>query len=67
MESKTRHSYDCVLRFVRNNLVPNLAPEIIAADFETALRDVLISTFPEARSVGCWFHHNQVRNNYIKK
>jgi len=62
MESKTRNSYDCVIRFVQNNLLPNLAPETIITDYETALRDVFISAFPESRAVGCWFHHNQVKN-----
>lgn len=66
MESKTRHSYDSVIRFVKNNFVPNFTLEIIITDYETALRDVLISAFPEARSSGCWFHHNQVRIIYIK-
>lgn len=63
MEKKTRNSYECVLRFIKNNLLPTLRPEVIITDYETALRDVLESTFPGARSVGCWFHHNQVNNN----
>lgn len=61
MEKKTRNSYDCVLRFIKNNLLPTLRPEVIITDYETALRDVLASTFPGARSVGCYIHHNQVR------
>lgn len=65
MESKSRNSYDCVIRFIKHNLVPNLTPEIIITDYETALRDVLISVFPGARSVGCWFHHNQVGDTYL--
>lgn len=66
MESKSRNSYDCIIRFIKNNLLPNLAPEIIITDYETALRDVLISVFPGARSVGCWFHHNQVGSTHLK-
>jgi len=61
MESKTRRSYECVFQFVKNNLLPTLRPSIIITDYESALRDVLLSVFPGARSVGCWFHHNQVR------
>jgi len=68
MESKTRNSYDCVIRFVQNNLLSNLAPETIITDYETALRDVFISEFPESRAVGCWFHHNKVKiKNKINK
>ncbi|VVC26673.1 Hypothetical protein CINCED_3A017730, partial [Cinara cedri] len=37
----------------------NLTPEIILTDYEAALRDLLISTFPNAGYVGCWFHYNQ--------
>lgn len=61
MEKKTRNCYDCVLRFIKNNLLPTLRPEVIITDYETALRDVLASAFPGTRSVGCYFHHNQVR------
>lgn len=60
MESKTRIAYDTTLRFIKNNLVPNLEPDIIITDYESALRDSLLSAFPQARAVGCWFHHNQV-------
>lgn len=70
MESKSRNSYDCVIRFIRNNLLSNLSPETIMTDYETALRDALISAFPEFRTVGCFFHHNQVPTyllKYIKK
>lgn len=48
----------------KNNLLPTPRPDVIITDYETALRDVLESTFPGTRSVGCWFHHNQVNNNY---
>lgn len=64
MERKTRSSYDCVLQFIRNNLIPTLRPSVIITDYETALRDVLLSVFQGARSVGCWFHHNQVKLIY---
>lgn len=63
MESKSRNSYDCVMRFVKDNLLPNLTVEVIITDYEVALRDVLISSFPGARYAGCWFHHNQVKIN----
>lgn len=53
MEKKTRNSYECVLRFIKNNLLPTLRPDVIITDYETALRDVLESTFPGTRSVGC--------------
>lgn len=48
------------MRFVKDNLIPNLRVEVIMTDYESALRDVLISSFPEARYAGCWYHHNQV-------
>ncbi|KAL5246448.1 hypothetical protein ACI65C_013856 [Semiaphis heraclei] len=59
MESKCRGSYDCVLAFVKNNLIPNLTPSTIITDYEPALRDALVSQFPGAQAHGCWFHHNQ--------
>lgn len=61
MERKTRASYEWVFQFIKNNLLPTLRVDVIMTDYETALRDVLISSFPGSRSVGCWFHHNQVR------
>lgn len=61
MESKSRNSYDCVIRFVKQNLLTNLTVALIITDYEAALRDVLISAFPEARYAGCLFHHNQVK------
>lgn len=66
MESKSRNSYDCVIRFIKNNLLPNFTPEIIISDYEIALRDVLIPVFPGSRSVGCWFHHNQVSGTKLR-
>ena len=59
MESKSRNLCDCVIRFIRNNLWPNVVPETIITGYETALRDELISPFPKSRAVGCFFHHNQ--------
>lgn len=66
MEAKTRISYQCVFDFLKSNLLTNLSPKIIITDYETALRDSLLSSFGgiETRAVGCWFHHNQV-NIYI--
>ncbi|XP_060870534.1 uncharacterized protein LOC132944972 [Metopolophium dirhodum] len=59
MESKSRNSYDSVFRYVKDNLLANISPKIIISDYESTLRDVLQSYFPEARTSGCWFHHNQ--------
>ncbi|XP_060875793.1 uncharacterized protein LOC132949053 [Metopolophium dirhodum] len=59
MESKSRNSYDSVFRYVKDNLLANISPRIIISDYESTLRDVLQSYFPEARTSGCWFHHNQ--------
>eukprot|EP00102_Acyrthosiphon_pisum_P026548 XP_016663758.1 PREDICTED: uncharacterized protein LOC100574402 [Acyrthosiphon pisum] len=67
MESKTRRSYECIFQFVKNNLLPTLRPNIIITDYETALRDVLLSVFPGAQSVRCWFHHNQAVWRKVKK
>ena len=66
MEAKTRNSYDTVFNYIRNNLLPRISPAIIVTDYETALRDVLQSYFPGARTSGCWFHHNQVGYNTIE-
>jgi len=64
MESKSRNSYQCVLDFMKANLLPNLNPDIIITDFEPALRDSLLSSLGVrgTRIMGCWFHHNQVDN-----
>ncbi|XP_015377325.1 PREDICTED: uncharacterized protein LOC107171591 [Diuraphis noxia] len=61
MESKSRNSYQCVLDFMKANLLPNLNPDIIITDFEPALRDSLLSSLgvKGTRVMGCWFHHNQ--------
>lgn len=66
MEAKTRNSYDTVFHYIKNNLLPNLSPTTIVTDYETALRDVLQSYFPRARTSGCWFHHNQVGYNTLE-
>lgn len=64
MESKSRNSYQCVLDFMKANVLPNLNPDIIITDFEPALRDSLLSSLGVrgTRVIGCWFHHNQVDN-----
>lgn len=63
MEAKSRNSYQCVINFMKTNLFPLLVPETIITDYEIALRDTLLSLGTEnTRVVGCWFHHNQVRN-----
>ncbi|KAF0685345.1 MULE domain-containing protein, partial [Aphis craccivora] len=59
MEGKTRNLYNSVFNFLRLNLLASVNPSIIITDFETALRDTLSFFFPNARTVGCWFHHNQ--------
>ncbi|XP_050064199.1 uncharacterized protein LOC126553050, partial [Aphis gossypii] len=61
MESKSRNSYQCVLDFMKANVLPNLNPDIIITDFEPALRDSLLSSLGVrgTRVMGCWFHHNQ--------
>jgi len=51
------------MRFVKDNLLPNSTVELIITNYEVALRDVLISSFPEARYAGYWFYYNQVKIN----
>lgn len=66
MEAKSRNSYQCVISFMKTNLFPQLVPETIITDYEIALRDTLLSLGTEnTRVVGCWFHHNQVRNLFL--
>lgn len=66
MEAKSRNSYQCVISFMKTNLFPQLVPETIITDYEIALRDTLLSLGTEnTRVVGCWFHHNQVRNSLL--
>lgn len=60
MVANTRQSYECVIRYIKHNMLPNLRVSMIMTDYKSALRDTLQSYFPEARAVGCWFHHNQV-------
>lgn len=64
MESKSRKSYECVLQFVKTNLLSSLTLKILITDYEAVLRDVLISEFSEARYARYWFHHNQVKIHY---
>lgn len=66
METKTRNSYQSVVNFVKTNLIPELKPKIIITDYESSLRDSLLSLgTEETRAVGCWFHHNQVNIHKI--
>ncbi|CAI6369683.1 unnamed protein product [Macrosiphum euphorbiae] len=60
METKTATSYDQVIVFIKNNILPNFRPTSIMTDFEPALRDTLTSYFNTAQPYGYWFHHNQV-------
>lgn len=64
MESKSRNSFQCVMDYMKNNLIPNITPSLIMTDFEPALRDALSSCLgvEGTRVLGCWFHHNQVSN-----
>lgn len=61
MESKSRNLYDCVLQYIKNNLLPTLNPDKIITDYGSALRDTMLSTFPGAQSSSLWYYHNQVR------
>lgn len=64
MESKTRISYQSIVNFMKTNLFPELKPQIIVTDYESALRDTLLTLgIEETRTVGCWFHHIQVLDN----
>lgn len=66
METKTRNSYQCVIHYMKTNLFPELKPLLIITDFESALRDALFNLgTKETRTVGCWFHHNQVPTKLI--
>uniref|UniRef100_A0A2S2P1W3 MULE transposase domain-containing protein n=1 Tax=Schizaphis graminum TaxID=13262 RepID=A0A2S2P1W3_SCHGA len=44
MESKSRNFYQCVLDFMKANLLPNLNSDIIISDFESAPRDSHLSS-----------------------
>lgn len=59
MEAKTEASYKKVLdRFKAK--YPEIKPVSIMIDFETALRQVFMDTYPEAQVNSCWFHYVQV-------
>jgi len=58
MEFKSRHGYDSVFNYIKNNILQNCTPRVIITDYETALRAILQSYFP--RLARCWYHHNQV-------
>lgn len=62
MESKTRNSYECVLDFIKINMLPDLSPQIIITDYDTVLIETLRMCFgdEDTKIVGSWFHHNQV-------
>lgn len=51
MESQTGEAYTALFQFVRQ-LAPNLYPEQIMTDFETAQQEALGAAFPRARLSG---------------
>ncbi|XP_060836259.1 uncharacterized protein LOC132918918 [Rhopalosiphum padi] len=59
METKTEASYRKVLERFKIKY-PEVRPVSIMIDFETALRQVLVDTYPESHVCLCWFHYVQV-------
>jgi len=61
MESKSENAYRKVLERFQSKF-PEIRPMAIITDFETALRQVFIGTYPQAQVYSCWFHFVQVSN-----
>jgi len=59
MEAKTEAAYRKVLERFKIKY-PEVRPVSKMIDFETALHQVFVDTYPEAHVYLCWFHYVQV-------
>jgi len=64
MSTKERSHYFEVIERVKE-IVPNLNPENIIVDFESALIAAVRESFPNARLIGCHFHFIQVSIKHV--
>lgn len=65
MEYKSENAYRKVVEIFQSKfpeIRPRLQLQVIITDFETALRQVFIDTYPQAQVYSCWFHFVQVSN-----
>jgi hypothetical protein len=60
MSSKTQAAYTAVLRYVKEQMIPENHIRLVMTDFERALRNAIAQTFAEAHSTGCNTHHDRV-------
>ena len=60
MSGKTRSLYKVVYERLKELVPDTVEPDLILADYETALQEELGVVFPTAQVVGCWFHYSQV-------
>ena len=61
MSCKTKSLYDAVYARLKELLPSTVEPDLVMADYETALQSGLGEIFPTAQVLGCWFHFSQVR------
>lgn len=59
MSTKTQAEYTAVLERI-HQLVPQFNPTSIMTDFETPLMNAWRAVFPNARSLGCYWHYCRV-------
>ncbi|KAK3911586.1 2-C-methyl-D-erythritol 4-phosphate cytidylyltransferase [Frankliniella fusca] len=56
MESRSELAYRDLFNFIRR-IVPELDPDFIMSDFETAQLNAFVEDFPRARLSGCLWHY----------
>ncbi|XP_066598840.1 uncharacterized protein [Prorops nasuta] len=65
--SKSQQLYSAILNFMKLKIIPNLEPDIIHVDYETALQNALFFHFPRSKIRGCYFHFVQSIRKNAKK
>lgn len=60
MERRTVDSYNRLLRIVRDSVLQQgVQVASVMTDYEIALRQSVIATFPNTQLRGCWFHYSK--------
>lgn len=65
MDKKSEEAYFNLFSYINDNIFC-LNPNIILTDYETAMRKALVTVFPMAKLLGCWFHYTQAIMRNLK-